>query len=103
MLLLLLSAVFAQAVDSAPPEKIDLTARPTCETDVSQPGEIVVCAQPGSGISPYRLNTPLAEQRQLPKAQMRLGSGSTVSAETERGDVGGFPSNRLMIRFKIEF
>ena len=34
---------------------------------------------------------------------MQLDQGLSASAETESYDVGGFPSNRLMVRLKIKF
>ena len=37
----------------------------------------------------------------LPKASTDILGVGTLSAETEQGGVGGFPSNRAMIRLKI--
>jgi len=64
-------------------------------------GDIVVCARDDSV---YRLSKlPDRYQRSdsiIPTARTRLADGSTLSAETEQADVGGFPSDRLMLRWK---
>lgn len=68
----------------------------------SAPGEdIVVCARPGDE---YRLKAlpPLAGGAALPKAEVGVGKAK-VAAETEQGSVGGFPSNRIMLRLKRQF
>ena len=53
--------------------------------------------------SPYRINQAVPRQLEPPKAELQLADGLTAAAETENVDVGGFPSNRLMVRFKIKF
>lgn len=66
------------------------------------PGEdIVVCARTGDE---FRLKPlpPKTSEAALPKAEVGVGSAK-VSAETEQGSVGGFPSNRAMIRLKMPF
>lgn len=100
-----LSLVFAalvQSVTSVPPETIDLTIRPRCEARKAEKDEIVVCARP-SDENPYRINQPQPRQSDIPKAELQLADGINASAETENVDVGGFPSNRLMVRLKIKF
>jgi hypothetical protein len=99
----LLVVALAQAVTSAPPEKIDLTLPRPCETQKSNNDEIVVCARRGDGFSPYRINQPLPSQSETPKAELQLADGVKAAAETESADVGGFPSNRVMVRLKIKF
>lgn len=100
---MLLLAAIAQAVASTPPQKIDLTIRPACESQKSDGDEIVVCARRKDGFSPYRINQPPPRQPDLPKAELQLEGGLSIAAETENVDVGGFPSNRLMARLKIKF
>ena len=39
----------------------------------------------------------------MPKAQVRLAPGVSASAETDQADVGGFPSNRMLVRLKFKF
>ena len=99
----LLIAVIAQAVSSAPPERIDLLIPQPCESQRPADGEVIVCAPAADGSSPYRINQPPPAPPQVPKAEMQLGEGTSASAETEQVDVGGFPSNRLMVRLKIKF
>ena len=98
----LLFAAIAQAVTSAPPEKIDLTIRQPCEAQKSNDDEIVVCGRK-NGHSPYRISQPPPRQSDLPKAELQLSDGISAAAETENVDVGGFPSNRVMVRLKIKF
>jgi hypothetical protein len=34
---------------------------------------------------------------------VQIAPGVSAAAETEQADVGGFPSNRFLVRFKIKF
>ena len=95
--------IFAQVVSAVPPERIDLTIPQPCTSQTGQNDEIVVCGNRGDGSSPYRINQPPAPQKQLPKAEVQLANGASAGAETESVDVGGFPSNRLMLRLKLKF
>ncbi|KAB7647462.1 hypothetical protein [Polymorphobacter fuscus] len=63
--------------------------------------EITVCAK---GDQPYRLKPDLAPLPEpgLPKAETSA-LGGRVAVETERVGVGGFPSNRAMVRMKWKF
>ena len=86
---------------AAPPERIDLTIPQPCRAESA--GEVVVCAN-RNGESPYRLKQPAEQAKKgLPKAEKQIAEGVSVAAETEAVDVGGFPSNRAMIRLKIKF
>jgi hypothetical protein len=98
----LVIAVLAQAVAS-PPETIDVAARQPCETQKSNEGEIVVCAHRSGELGPYRIKPISPRQSGIPKAEVRLADGVHASAESEQADVGGFPSNRFMVRLKIKF
>jgi hypothetical protein len=100
--LLLLSLAFAQAISSAPPETIDLTIPRSCEPGRTSPDEVIVCAR-REGPAPYRLDVPSTEQFHVPGAALQIGERTTLAAETEQVDVGGFSSNRLMLRLKIKF
>ena len=44
-----------------------------------------------------------AYRQALPDAQVKIAGGVSAGAETESVDVGGFSSNRLMLRFKMKF
>jgi hypothetical protein len=99
---LFLAAVL-QAVSASPPERVDLTIPQPCQRAEESAEEIVVCAN-RNGESPYRLQeTAPAEQSALPNAQVNVAEGVSVGAETEEADVGGFPSNRIMLGLKIKF
>jgi len=93
----------AQAVTSAPPKKIDLTIPQPCRAQKPSDDEIVVCARRDGELSPYRIGQPPSRRSDVPKAELQLADGVAASAETESADVGGFPSNRVMVRLKIKF
>ena len=67
----------------------------------SDPNEITVC---GNSEQPYRLKQPMTETTEpgLPRAEMSA-LGGRVAVETEQAGVGGFPSNRAMVRMKWKF
>lgn len=95
--------VMAQAITAiGPPLVVDprLRAGAPC-TRSSEAGEITVC---GSTEQPYRLKSdlPKSDELRLPKAEVSaLGGKATI--ETEQVGVGGFPSNRVMLRMKWKF
>ena len=97
---LLLAVAVLQTI-SATPERIDLTVPQPCE-HARAGEEVVVCAN-RSGESPYRLKQPAQKGRGPAKAQVQVADGVTAGAETENVDVGGFPSNRFMLRLKMKF
>ena len=99
----LLFVMLAQVISSVPPEKIDLTIKQPCKAHAARVDEIIVCARRNDGISPYRINQTLPRQPNVPKAELQLADGLSASAETENVDVGGFRSNRAMVRLKIKF
>jgi hypothetical protein len=101
--LALLLLIIVQAASAAPLESTASAAAPRCEADRPVHEEIVVCAQRQEGSSPYRINQPPARKRGVPKAEVQLADGVAASAETEQADVGGFPSDRVMVRLKIKF
>jgi hypothetical protein len=85
-------------------DKIDLTAPQPCGTKKVASNEIVVCAHRGDGSGPYRLKQlPPNARAVIPRAAVTLANGVVASADAQRGDVGGFPSNRLMVGVKIKF
>jgi hypothetical protein len=98
---MLFPLILAQVVSASPPERVDLTLPQPCRAQSA--GEVVVCAN-RNGESPYRLKEPVKQEAEgLPKAEKQIGEGVSVAAETEAADVGGFQSNRAMIRLKIKF
>lgn len=99
---MLLPFLLTQVLSSSSPERIDLLIPQPCSADQRGSGEVVVCAN-RTGESPYRLKQPVRQSKALPKAQLQIGEGTSVAAETEEADVGGFKSNRAMVRLKIKF
>jgi hypothetical protein len=99
----LLLLLVAQAVGSAPAEQIVPAAAPRCRARASSNDEIVVCARRPDGPNPYRINQPPAAPSEPSKAEVQIARGVSAAAETEQADIGGFPSNRLLVRFKIKF
>lgn len=70
--------------------------------DRGEGDDVVVCARPSDA---YRIPTipDYSSPMTLPAARTDIAGVGTVSAETEQGNVGGFVSNRAMIRLKIPF
>jgi hypothetical protein len=99
---MLLPFLLTQVLSASSPERIDLLVPQPCTSDQRDAGDVVVCAN-RSGESPYRLKQPERQSKALPKAQLQIGKATSVAAETEEADVGGFKSNRAMVRLKIKF
>jgi len=97
MILLLAAALQTVAIQRT--ETIDFTMRQPCDGQSSE--EVVVCAKRGE--SPYRLKQPAPPPQKTAKAEVTIADGVAASAETESADVGGFASNRLMLRLKVKF
>jgi hypothetical protein len=64
-------------------------------------GEIVVCAEDPET---FRLR-PLPDkfEKRVPRTQFKIGETTSIGAEVESAGVGGFVSDRVMIRGKIKF
>jgi hypothetical protein len=95
--LVLLQAVAGPVLPAAPRPASD---RP-CPADTST-DEVVVCGRRDN--EQFRLR-PLAEGPEawrVPRAQLKVGDAA-LAAETEAASVGGFQSNRLMLRLKLPF
>jgi hypothetical protein len=76
------------------------TARRCPVAEDGESDDVIVCAKPSDA---YRMpsvrdySSPLT----LPQARTDIPGVGTLSAETEQGSVGGFVSNRAMVRLKI--
>lgn len=93
----------AQAMSASPPERVDLTVPQPCAARQQSTDEVVVCAN-RNGESPYRLKqVSTVEEPGIPKAEVGIAEGVSAAANTEAVDVGGFPSNRIMLGLKIKF
>lgn len=98
---MLLPFLLAQTAVQMPRETIDLTIAQPCQ-EARTDAEVVVCAKRGD--SPYRLrDAPPAKRQALPDAKLTIADGVSVAAETEGAEIGGFASNRMMVRFKLKF
>lgn len=80
--------------------------RPAPRCPKREAGEIVVCAQDPET---FRLRPPTAPDSldvtpdTMPQARLPLGEGASLGAEVERHGVGGYVSNRVMIRGRVKF
>ena len=63
---------------------------------------MIVCGRRDHS-SRFSLPPPTRYEPVITKAELQLGNGTSVSAETEQVDIGGTPSNRAMIRLKFKF
>lgn len=100
---MMLAALLLQAAAGPPAERTRIAPpAPACGTTAPD-GEVVVCATPQETFRlralPQRYD---ADAPALPKAETRVG-GATIAAEGEAAGVGGFVSNRAMVRLKVPF
>lgn len=97
MLLLILLAFQAGPPDRPFTTSPKLSAKRECRSD--QAGdEVVVC---GRSDEEFRLK-PLPDRYEpnAARAELDLG-GAELAPEVEQGNIGGIPTNRVMLRFKI--
>ena len=97
----LLATLQAAAGPPAPvPERLR-TAR-QCPNDAAGNGDVVVCARTEQE---YRLK-PLADNpavSAVPRARATLAGNVEAAADVEQASVGGFSSNRIMLRLTMPF
>ena len=98
----LLLIALAQTAAAAPQGRIDLAITNPCATPESTNDDVIVCGRRDQS-SRFRLPPPTRYEPERPKAELVLGNGTSVSAETEQVDISGTPSNRAMIRLKFKF
>jgi hypothetical protein len=101
-------AALAQVVTASPAaqpaDKVGVTVPHPCTTQATVNNEIIVCARRVDGLGPYRIKQlPPNAGSVVPRAEVTLADGVVAGVDTERADVGGFPSNRLMAGIKIKF
>jgi hypothetical protein len=90
-----------QAATDLPPRTIDLLATPAPSCAASSADDVVVCGRRDKDryrIPPEYRTTDTREG--LGRAETRIGN-ARVGAVTEQVNVGGFPSNRIMLRIKV--
>ena len=91
-----------QAIDPIPPAPIGNIVTDPCGMPRSKDGAIVICGR-RDGASPYRIEQLAPNAPALPDATFRLGNGTQLSLEGERGEIGGIPTNRATVKLKIKF
>lgn len=98
MLLLMTIAQPTASISEA--ESVRLTETP-CKAGADRgSGDIVVCAKPSPT---YRIGPVKPAGPALPPAAVKLSGNVAAKVHLENQDVGGFPSNRVMLSFKIRF
>jgi hypothetical protein len=99
-MLLLLMTIAQPAAAISQTEPLRLTETP-CKPGADRgSGDIVVCAKPSQT---YRIAPVKPAGPALPPAAIKLSSNVAAKIRVEQQDVGGFPSNRVMLSFKIRF
>jgi hypothetical protein len=103
--LLLMSASAAILPSTVPARTFDLaTIQSLKKCGSRSTNEIVVCdrtnpdrfrVRPIDGASRF--------DKSSSRAEAQIGEGTSITAETEAANVGGFKSNRLMARLKFKF
>lgn len=94
----------AQAVSGppAPPPEKPRQARP-CPAEPVGNGEVVVCGSVDQEHLRLRPLPDVAGGPAVPRAEATLAGDLRASADVEQADVGGVPSNRIMLRLKLPF
>ena len=102
MLILIAMAQATSPSAPSPPQKIDMTLATPCERAAATDEDVIVCGRRDE-TSRYRIPPPASSPSRKDRAEWQVGEGASVSAETENVDIGGTPSNRVMLRLKIKF
>ena len=97
-MLLLLMAVVQPAIAISDAEPRRLTEAPCKPGTDRESGAIVVCAKPPQS---YRIGPVKPAAPALPPAAVKLSGNVAAKIGLEQQDVGGFPSKRIMLSFKI--
>jgi hypothetical protein len=95
-----LSLILALALVAPLPDRVALTADQACTTPAAG-SDVVVCGTRDS--DRYRIEPEPSRSPTGRKAAIDLSERVRAAAETEKGEVGGRPSNRIMLRLKIKF
>jgi len=95
------SAVFSSSTSF---DLRDITAgKTTCSSQgAASRDEIIVCAQSGD-LAKVRVPRSFAEEEGPPQVEFGLFGRVRGKIHTERGDVGGFTSNRAMVTVTVPF
>lgn len=83
------------------PEKLRSTRQ--CRSDPDSSDDVVVCGRVDQEQFRLRPLPDLYEKPGLSRAETSLLGDVKIAAETEQANVGGIPSNRIMLRLKLPF
>lgn len=88
-----------------PPAPASEGPRPSrpCPTEPDPSGDVVVCGRADQERFRLRPLPGRADDPATPRAEIGVLGDLKAAAETEQGNVGGFPSNRIMLRLKLPF
>ena len=83
--------------------EIPVFVKPTSRCSSSDADEIVVCARDPEKFRLRPAPERFVEEKGLPRTRFQTSETTSVSAELEAENVGGFPSNRVMVKAKLKF
>ena len=99
---MIIAFALAQAVTSVPPPTIDLV-KDACALPSPSDADVIVCGRRRDASDRYRIDPALTAPYERTKAEYTFSNDVVAAAETENVEVGGRPSNRVMLRLKIKF
>lgn len=110
-LLALQAAANAANAPAMPVIDFDLAKARPAEAEAGSCGagsgtEIVVCGRrgPSDRFTPEQMEELARRYAEKPvRAQVGLGDGASAGVEASHGNVGSFPTNRIMVGVKIKF
>jgi hypothetical protein len=105
MFVLVTIGMQASATIAGPPAPLPAPIRTIRPCSLAEDdSEVVVCGRRHAA-DRYRLRSlpATASDGGLPKAEARIFGNAKLSAEAEAASVGGFISNRAMVRLKVPF
>jgi hypothetical protein len=101
-LLILAVATVAPPDDAPSGARVSLLHPAPPPTCIAKADEILVCGKDANG---YRLPqlAPQPDMTGLPKAEWRLPGGAKAGINTQQRNIGGYPSNAVMVTIAIPF
>ena len=105
MIVLVMVGLQASTAAAGPPAALPAPIRIIAPCPLPDDGsDVTVCARRHAA-DRYRLRALPATTTgtALPKAEVRVFGNAKLTGEAEAGSVGGFTSNRAMVRLKVPF